>query len=433
MQASVEVTTGLERRLKVGVPAARIESAVEDRLKDAARRVRIAGFRPGKVPMTEVRRRYGGPIRQEVLGDVMRDSYLQAIREHNLNPAGNPRIEPMTSEPGKDLEFVAVFEVYPEVALPGFAGISVERPSGEVVDADVDFMLETLRRQRATPTEVARAAATGDVVEVDFVGTRNGEAFKGGTANGARIELGSGRMIPGFEEGLVGVSAGDERTLDLTFPADYSSEELRGQPASFKVTVKKVYEQVLPALDPAFFQGFGIRSESLEQFRVEVRKNMERELRAALRNRVKAQVMDQLVQLVNVDLPKALVAQEIDRLRQNMMQQFGGAQVDPSLLPDELFSEQARKSVALGLVIGEIVKAENIRVDGDRVRKQVEEIAESYETPKDVVNWYYANADQLRQIELAVLEEQVVERVLKDAKITDKAVSYQEAVRAARG
>lgn len=430
---SVEITSGLERRMKVGVPAARIDFAVEQRLKDAAGRVRIDGFRPGKVPMAEIRRRYAAPIRQEVLGDVMRDSFVDAVREHKLNPAGNPRIEPITSEPGKDLEFVAVFEVYPEVKLAGFGGISVEQPTGAVTDADVEEMIDTLRKQRATLKEVSRAAAMGDGLEIDFVGTRDGVEFQGGSATGAKIQLGGGRMIPGFEDGLVGAVAGDERTLDLTFPEDYGNEELKGQKAQFKVTVKKVLEQVLPELNEQFFQGFGIRESSLDKFKVEVRKNMERELRAALRNRVKAQVMDQLVQQVNVELPKALVEQEIQRQRQQMMQQFGGASVDPSMLPDELFAEQARKSVALGLIVGEIVKADGIRVDGDRVRKQVEEIAESYETPKDVVNWYYANPEQLRQIELAVLEEQVVERVLRDAKATEKAISYQEAVRPTRG
>lgn len=429
MQASVEVTSGLERRLKVGVPAARIDTAVETRLKDAAKRVKIDGFRPGKVPMTEVRRRYGGAIRQEVLGDVMRQSFVEAVQQHKLNPAGNPRIEPVRNEPGSDLEFVAVFEVYPEVTVAGFAGFAVEKPTATVSDADVEEMIVTLRQQRATPVEAARAAANGDIVEVDFTGTRNGETFKGGSATGARITLGSGRMIPGFEEGLVGAKAGDERSLDLTFPADYGNEELKGQNANFKVSVKKVFEQQLPELDTAFFAAFGIKSSDLAQFKVEVRKNMERELRSALRNKVKAQVMEQLVKSVNVQLPKALVSQEIQRLRQNMLQQFGGAQVDPSMLPDELFSEQARKSVALGLIVGEIVRRDGIKVDGERVRKQVEEIAESYETPKEVVNWYYANPEQLRQIELAVLEEQVVERVLTEAAITDKMISYQDAVR----
>lgn len=433
MQVSVEVSSGLERRLKVGIPAARVDTAVEQRLKDAAGRVRIDGFRPGKVPMAEVRRRYGGAIRQEVLGDVMRDSFYEAVQQEKLNPAGMPRIEPVSNEPGKDLEFVAVFEVYPEVKLPSLAGIPVEKPEGEIGESDVDDMILTLRQQRATPGEVARPAVTGDIVEVDFVGTRNGEVFAGGSANGAKIAIGSGRMIPGFEDGLVGASAGEERSLDLTFPADYGNEELKGQLATFKVTVKKVLEQVLPELNETFFTAFGIKDASLESFRAEVRRNMEREMRAALRNQVKAQVMDQLVQRVNVDLPSSLVKQEVERLRKNMMQQFGGAQVDPSLLPDELFSEQARKSVALGLIVGELVRAESIKVDADRVRKQVEEIAESYETPKEVVNWYYANPDQLRQIELSVLEEQVVERILGEAAVSTKAVTYKEAVRPARG
>lgn len=433
MQVSLEASTGLERRLKVGVPATRVDSAVESRLADTAKRVKISGFRPGKVPMGEVRRRYGAAIRQEVLSEVMRQSFVEAVQQQKLNPAGNPRIEPVNLEPGKDLEFVAVFEVYPEVSVGNLGGMAIEKPTAEVTAADVEEMIRTLRQQRATAAEVARAAATGDLLEIDFVGTRNGEEFKGGSATGARIQIGGGRMIPGFEEGLVGAKAGDVRTLDLTFPADYGNEELKGQAVSFRITVNKVSEQVLPELNEEFFTAFGIKTADAIQFRVEVRKNMERELRSALRNKVKAQVMENLVKAVNVEVPKALAAQEIQRLRQNMMQQFGGAQIDPSLLPDELFGEQARKSVALGLIVGEIVRKEGIRVDGDRVRKQVEEIAESYETPKEVINWYYGNPDQLRQIEMAVLEEQVVENVIRDAQITEKPVSYQDAVRPPQG
>lgn len=433
MQVSLEASTGLERRLKVGVPATRVDSAVESRLADTAKRVKISGFRPGKVPIGEVRRRYGAAIRQEVLSEVMRQSFVEAVQQQKLNPAGNPRIEPVNLEPGKDLEFVAVFEVYPEVSVGNLGGMAIEKPTAEVTDADVEEMIRTLRQQRATAAEVARAAVTGDLLEIDFVGTRNGEEFKGGSATGARIQIGGGRMIPGFEEGLVGAKAGDVRTLDLTFPADYGNEELKGQAASFTITVNKVSEQVLPELNEEFFTAFGIKTADAIQFRVEVRKNMERELRSALRNKVKAQVMENLVKAVNVEVPKALAAQEIQRLRQNMMQQFGGAQIDPSLLPDELFGEQARKSVALGLIVGEIVRKEGIRVDGDRVRKQVEEIAESYETPKEVINWYYGNPDQLRQIEMAVLEEQVVEQVIRDAQITEKPVSYQDAVRPPQG
>ncbi len=433
MQVSVEVTSPLERRLTVGVPAARIEGAVETRLKDAAGKVRLAGFRPGKVPMTEVRRRYEAPIRQEVMGEVMRQSFFEAVKQEHLNPAGNPRIEPVTSQPGSDFEFVAVFEIYPEVKLGSFSGISIEKPAADVTDADVEEMINTLRTQRAVPTEVARAAIMGDMLEIDFVGTRNGEPFKGGTANGARITLGAGRMIPGFEEGMVGAVAGDERTLDLTFPADYGNDDLKGQQATFQIKVQKVLAQQLPELNEEFFLAFGIRQKNLDGFRMEVRRNMERELRSALRNRVKGQVMEQLVQLVPIELPKALLGQEIERLRQNMMKQFGDTKVDRSLLPDELFSEQARKSVALGLIVGEIVRTEGIKVDGDRVRKQVEEIAESYEMPKEVIAWYYSNADQLRQIELAVLEEQVVERILRDVQTTETRLTYQDAVRPASG
>ena len=434
MQVSVETTSGLERRLTVAVPAERLDSAVEQRLLEAQKNLRIDGFRPGKVPMREVKRRFASAVRNEVLGDVMRDTFLKAVEEQKLEPAGMPRFEPKTNEPGKDLEFVAVFDVFPEIALATFSSITVERPVAEVTDADVDTMIENLRKQRASWETVERAAVQGDRVNIDYEGFKGEEAFAGGSAKGQNLVLGSGSMIPGFEEGLVGASAGEQKTLALSFPEDYHAEELKGQAVEFKVTVNKVEAQKLPEVDAEFMKAFGVDGGELDKFRAEVRKNMERELTNAIRAQVKGQVMDGLVSSHSFDVPAALVRNEIQRMRQQMMQQFGGGQqFDASILPDDLFREQAERSVRLGLVVREILEQHQLKADADKVRARVEEIAEQYEEPAEVVKWFYSNRQQLEQVEGAVLEEQVVELVLAAASQSDKSMSYEEVVASQRG
>ena len=420
--------------MTVGVPAQNLASQIEKRLAEAQKTRRIDGFRPGKVPMREVKRRFGGAVRNEVLGEVMRESFFKAIEQEKIEPAGMPQFEPKTVEDGKDFEFTATFDVYPEISLAAFDSISVEKLSAEVSDADIDQMIDTLRKQRATWAEKDGAAADGDRVNIDYEGFKDGEAFAGGSAKGQNLVLGSGSMIPGFEDGLKGKKAGEETTLKLTFPEDYHAEDLKGAAVEFKVTVNKVEAQQLPEVDAGFMEAFGVKDGDADKFRAEVRKNMERELKNAVTAKVKEQVMDGLVSAHDFEVPHALVHGEILRMRQQMVQQFGGGQqFDASMLPEELFKEQAERSVRLGLVVREILEKNELKADADKVRARIEEIAEQYEEPQEVINYFYGNPQQLQQVEGAVLEEQVVELVLANAKVTEKAVSYEEATRRQQG
>ncbi len=429
MQVSVETTSGLERRVTVGVPAQEVESAVEGRLKEAQKNLRLDGFRPGKVPMQEVKRRYGASVRQEVMGEVMRDHFIKAMEQEELQPAGMPQFETTKNEPGEDLEFTATFEVYPEVELADFSQIEVERPVSEVTEADIDEMIETLQKQRAEWQVVDGSAQMEDRVNIDYEGTVNGEAFEGGSAQGQSLELGSGQMIPGFEEALVGLSAGDEKDVEVTFPDEYNEPDLAGQPAVFRVKVHQVERQALPEVDAEFMRAFGVETGDMDEFRAEVRRNMERELRKQIREKEKEQVMDELIRIHDLDVPDALIQQEVDRLRNQMVQQFGGGQqFDSSMLPDELFRDQAERSVRLGLIMRGVMDQYELKADPERVREYVEELASQYEQPQEVVNYVYSNQEQLQQVEGAVLEEQLVEQVKDQARVNEKEMSYQEAV-----
>ena len=431
MQVSVENTSALERRLTIGVPAERVENEVNKRLQQTARRAKVPGFRPGKVPMSVIRQRFEDSARQEALGDLIQATFYEAIVEQKLNPAGTPSVEPKVFEKGKDLEYVATFEVYPEFEVKGLEGIEVERQQAEVTDADLDTMLETLRKQNTRFEKVERAAQNDDQLNIDFVGRIDGETFAGGSAKNTPLVLGSGRMIPGFEEGLVGAKAGEERVVAVTFPEDYQNLDLAGKAAEFTITGHSVSEPKLPELNEEFFALFGIKEGGLEGFREEVRKNMTRELRQALKTKVKAQVMDGLLAANPVEVPKALVQNEVDRLRVQAVQQFGGS-IKPDQLPAELFEEQARRRVSLGLIIGELVKQFELKPDEARVRELIEEMASAYQEPEQVVNWYYKNEQQLGEVRSVVLEEQVVDTVLGKAKVTEKQVSYEEAVKPAQ-
>jgi trigger factor len=428
MQVSVENTSALERRMTIGVPAERIETEVNKRLQQTARKAKIPGFRPGKVPMSVIRQRYEDGARQEALGDLIQATFYEAVVEQKLNPAGAPSVEPKTFEKGKDLEYVATFEVFPEFSVAGFESVSVERLSADVADSDLDNMLEILRKQNVRFEVADRAAENEDQLNIDFVGKIDGEAFAGGSATGTQLVLGSGRMIPGFEEGLVGAKAGEERVLNLTFPEDYQNLELAGKAAEFTVTVNTVSAPTLPELNEAFFNQFGIKETGIEGFRTEVRKNMERELRQAIKSKVKNQVMDGLLAANPIEVPKALLENEVNRLRVQAVQQFGG-NIKPDQLPAELFEEQAKRRVELGLIVAEVVKQFDLKPDEARVRELIQEMASAYQEPEQVVAWYYKNEQQMNEVRSVVLEEQVVDTVLQKASVTDKAVSYEEAVK----
>jgi len=431
MQVSLETTSTIERKLTITIPAADIDSEVNKRLQDMSRRVRLDGFRPGKVPMKVVKRRYGAGARQEVLGEMMQSSFFKAIQEQALDPVGPPSVE-AKSDDADGFTFVATFEVYPEITLNGFDGIVVERPVAEVQDSDIDEMIATLRKQSTEFVDVERAAQTGDRITFDYVGSKDGEAFAGGSAEGATLELGSGRMIPGFEDGLVGVSAGEEKVLSLTFPEDYHAEELAGQAVEFACKVHQVAEPRLPELNDEFFARFGVEEGGEAGFRTEVARNMERELRQAIKNKVKNQTLDGLLQTNDVAVPAALIDQEVDRMREQAVQQFGAPQgFDPKQLPAELFSVSAKKRVALGLLINEVIRQCELKVDDERVRVMIEDTASAYQKPQEVIDWYYSNNEQLSQLKYVVLEEQVVDTVLESAQVTDKPCSYQEAIKPA--
>lgn len=429
MQVSVETTSGLERRMKIGVPADLIENEVDSRLKKAAPTIRIDGFRKGKVPMKVIRQRYGKGIRQEVLGEMINKSFYQAISQENIKPAGQPSIEPVNDKVGEDFEFVATFEVYPNIDLVDLASISVEKPVAEITEADLEKMLDVLRKQQADWTVVDRAAEEGDQVDIDYRGTRNGEVFAGGEAEGAKLVLGSGQMITGFEDAIVGMSAGDSKTVPLKFPDDYRAEELRGAEVEFAIAVNSVSEQVLPELNADYYARFGIEDGDHDKFVAEVRANMERELRNAIQSKLKNRIMEQLFEKHQVEVPKALVASETQALRQQMVQQFGGgAQIDAKMLPDELFAQQAEKRAAIGLIVSSMIEQAGLKADADQLRAHIEDLASTYEQPQEVVQYYYSNKELLQSAESAVLEDQVVGHILANANVTEKPCTYEQAL-----
>lgn len=430
MQVSIEKTSGLERRLTVGVAAAEVDDKVVAKLQESSKTIRLPGFRPGKVPFKVVRQRFGAGVRQEVVGEVISRSFYDAITREQLRPAGQPDIEPIRDETGHDLEYVATFEVYPEIELKDFSGISISRPVAEITDEDVNKVVENIRRQKATWEVVERAAVDKDRVNIDYVGSKDGEAFEGGQAAGEDLVLGSGRMVPGFEDAIVGMSAGEETTVSLTFPEDYRSNDLQGAAVEFKIKVNKVSEQQLPELNDELFAQFGVTEGGEEKFREEVRNNMGRELAAAVGAKTKSRLFKALADLHEVEIPKALLASEIAVLKQRMLGQFGGAQqFDASIFPDDLFSGEAEKRVTLGLLVAEIVKAAELEVDADKVRARVEEMAATYEQPEQLLHYYYSNEQALNSVQSAVLEDQVVEYLMASAQVSDEILSYEDALK----
>ena len=437
MRVSVETTSGLERRLTVGVPADQIDTAVDKRLQEAARNVRLPGFRPGKVPMRVMKQRFGAGVRQEVLGEVISRSFQEAVMSENLRPAGQPSIEARKMDAGQDVEYTATFEVFPAVEVKSLEDLAIEKPMAEVSDADIDDIVEVFRKQQGQLVSAERAAIEGDTVIIDFEGLRDGEVFEGGSGEGTSLELGSGRMIPGFEDGLIGASAGEEKRLKLTFPEDYQKEDLAGADVEFKVSVSEVQELELAAVDAALFAQYGLEEGTEDDFRAEVKQNMERELRNAVEASVKTQVMDAILAAhQELELPASLIAQEVNAMRQQMFQQFGGAapqEMDlASILPDEMFAEQAERRVKLGLVMAEMISQSELTAEPAKVREAIEDIASTYQDPEEVINWYYSENEQLAGIESRVLEDAVVDKLLSEAAIAEIECSYQDALAKAR-
>lgn len=429
MQVSVATTSPIERVLTITIPAARIDEKVSSEIAATAKKAQIDGFRKGKVPISVIKKRYGQGIRMDAVEQIMRDSYVEAIQKESIQPAGMPSIEPKNITEGADLEFVVKVEVYPEITLGDNTTIKVDRVISDVTDADVDTMLETLRKQNADWSAVERASVDGDQVTIDFVGYLGDEAFEGGAAEGHKLVLGSNTMIPGFETGIVGAKAGEERTISVTFPDDYQAENLKGQEASFKITVSEVAEQILPELDDAFVAKFGLEEATIDALRAEVRKNMDRELNQAVKTKLKTALFDGLVSINEVEVPSALIDQEVDGLRKQAASQFGGQDFDASQLPAELFQDEAKKRAKLGLLISEIIKQEELKVDDDKVRVFLEDMAQAYQEPQQVIEYYLKNKEQLAQVQSAVLEEQVVDKLLESAQVTEVTLGYEDAIK----
>jgi trigger factor len=423
MQVSVEASNGLERKLVIDVPAENIDGAVQKRLQEMTRTVKMNGFRPGKVPFKVVQKRYGNAVRQEVLGDVMQRHYFEAVQKEELTPAGYPQLELIENKDGENLKFSATFEVYPEIEVSDLSDLEVEKPTSDVSDDDLSKMMDTLREQRASWVEVKRKAKEGDQVVIDFKGFIDGEAFQGGEAKQFPLEIGAGNMIPGFEDQLVGASADSDVEVKVTFPEDYHVEDLKGKEATFETHVHVVNKKELPTVTELAEQ---LGADDLAALKDDVKKNMERELRNAIKSRVKGAVMDQLVAKHEFDMPKAMIDQEIDRMRQEMAQQMNAPQGETPDLPADLFEEQASRRVKLGLVVAEIIKSQALKADEDKVRAQVEDLASVYEEPQEVIDWYYGDPQRLREVESLVLEDTVVDLVLEKAKVTEKAVKFDE-------
>lgn len=425
MQVSVETTEGLERRLTISVPADQIEKRIKDSLQQEAKRARLPGFRPGKVPVSVINKRYGTAIRQEVTGEVMQRNFIEAIMAEKLNPAGAPTFVPGESTDDA-FEFVATFEVYPEVELTGLDAIEVEKPVADVKDADVDSMIETLRKQHATYEVVEREVQNGDKVKINFVGSIDGEEFEGGKADDFELEMGAGRMIPGFETGIMGHKAGDEFEIDVTFPEEYHAENLKGKAAKFAITLTEVLAAQLPEVTDEFAAQFGISDGGVEALKAEIRKNMSRELEQALKANIKEQVIAGLVANNDIALPKALIDSEIEVLRKQAMQRFGNQGTQLPELPADLFKEQAERRVKVGLLLGEVIKSNKLEADDARVDALISSMASAYEDPSEVIAYYKNNQEMLQNMRNVALEEQAVESLLAAAKVSEKEVAFEE-------
>jgi trigger factor len=425
MQVSLTATGGLERRLEVAIPAAEIDGEVAQRLNKISRTARLKGFRPGKAPLAVIRQQYGDQVHGEVINDLMRSSFSEAVAREKLNPATGPRIEPIAMSPGSDLKYAAVFEVLPEVRLKPVTDLTIEKPVASVGDKDLEAMVDTLRKQRPAFNEVSRVAAANDRVTVDFTGTIDGVEFEGGSGKDVPITIGSGRVMKEFEDALVGAKAGDAREFNANFPADHANPALAGKQATFKVNVSKVEEQQPAALDEEFAKSFGIADGNLDSLRNEVRANMERELNEAIRQKMRAQVLEALYTNNPLELPRQMVEETIQELQVEMLRR-AGVKDAKQLPPREPFEPPARRRVALGLLMSELVRSAGIKVGREAVQEKLNELAASYSNPDEVRRAYLQNAEMMRQIESQVLEQQAIDWVLGQAKVTEKPSTFSE-------
>src|SRR6187551_3060606 len=427
MQFTVTTTEGLGRRIEVQIPNTRVTGEVDRRLRELSRTANVRGFRKGKVPLPVIKQQYGSQVRGEAVDQLIRESYNDALSKENLRPATNPRIEPIQMEPGNDLRYAAVIEVMPEVSIKPVDTLAIERPTAEITEADVDAMIESMRRQRVGYEAVERAAEKGDRVTVDFAGRVDGVAFEGGTGTDMQVVIGSGRAIADFEAALVGMSKGETKTAPVKFPDNYGAKELAGKNAEFDLTAKAVEGEVLPIVDDEFSQAFGITEGGIDALRAEVRRSMEREAAQAVRTKLRAQVFEALQRDNPVELPRALVEEQVQQLQLDLLQRMGRQIQDASQLPPrEPFEEPARRRVALGLLIGELARREKLQPERERVFARLEELAASYPNPEEVRRAYLQDANAMRQIETGVVEDLVVDWILSRARVTDRPGSFAE-------
>jgi trigger factor len=425
MQVSVETTGALERRIEVSVPRERIDQAIDERLKRVSRTAKLKGFRPGKVPFKVVKQQFGAQVRQEVLSDLMQSSFAEAVTQQKLSPAAGPRIEPISVGPDQDLRYRATFEVFPEIELKGVEGIAVTRPAASVTEADVDAMVLNLREQRPRFEAIERESREGDRVTMDFEGQIDGATFQGSHGTDVAVLLGGGRMLKDFETGITGMKAGERKQIDVPYPANYHNAALAGKVAGFDVHVKKVEQKKLPEIDEEFCREYGVLEGGVEQLRKEVRENMERELEQNVRARLKQQLMDGLLAANPVDVPRSLVDAQVREMQTDAVRRMGARDAS-QVPPPEPFVEGARKRVALGLLIGELIKSRGIKIDRQRVDARLADLAASYPEPEQVIKAYRQNAEALRQVENIVVEDQVVDLLLEHARVTDQPATFKD-------
>jgi len=427
MQVSVESGEGLERRLLVDLPAERVATAVDKKLAELAKHVRLDGFRPGKVPMRVVKQRFGDSVRQEVYGDLIQATYYEAATEQNLAPVGDPSIEIRDAAEEGGFSYTAVFEVMPKVELADLGGNEVTKVMAEVTEADVDEMLDKLRSQRTEWAEVERAAQDGDTVHIDFKGSIDGEVFDGGSAENVPLVLGSGSMVDGFESGILGASAGDERSVEVTFPEDYRAEHLAGKAATFEIKVLKVAEPKLPEIDEDFIKEFGVEAGTVEALRKEVGDNMRHELDQKTSGMLKDGVMGILREANPVDVPAAMVTQEAERMKQQALQDMAARGQQASFdLPASVFEDQARDRVHLGMLVSQIIEEQQLKVEDAELQQTITKLAGSYEDPQEVVDYYMNNPEQRRSLENLVMEEKVVEWVTSQVKVNEEKRTFSD-------
>ncbi len=429
MQVSVENTGSLERKVHVEVPETRITSQVSERLQNMTRTTKVQGFRPGKVPLKVIDGRYGEQVRKEVVGELVRTTLFEAINQENLKPAGQPQIEKVDATDGKALSYTATFEIYPEITLKPTEKLKFERPSCEISKKDIDAMIEKLRKQHCKLEAVERSAKIGDIVNINFEGFINNEPFEGGSAENYNLELGTRSFIDGFEDGLTNKSTGEEVLLKLRFPKDYGKEDLKGKQVEFKVKINSVNETILPDINKDFIEKLGIQKGDEESLRLEIKKNMDREIELSLRRQLKDMVLDKLYHENDIELPQSLVTNEharlMSELEKNIKQQ--GADADKiKSASDSVLLDQAKKRVSLQLILAEVIKQNDLKADPKKVREMVEHAASGYEDPKAVINWYYSDEKNLAEVEVLSLEDSVVDWVLEHANVTDKPSTFDE-------